>query len=445
MLASWAVAFGLLAGLLAWRGSASTGDAYRALAQEGARSVDAALTARGAALDHMGAVATFLESGGDARYRAEAERSWHEYTEASRVSWENRTDEVHGEHAAFQAADAAARTYSEQIGAVYGFLAAGQADRAQTTFLAARDTMNTGLVPALSGLEAVKVEGMEEAYAGTKSRLDRWRLALLAGAALAMLGLLTGLLAVRRMRYRWSWPVGLALLGIAALTFWIQRDLQRAVADSRVLVREAYEGVAGTEDLEALVSQGRALESIAVFDRRPGQAAGHLADFAEYGALIEQKLCGPVNCTQSSFVDAGGRLDPGVVARAIAEAEKLGLPKSPLIANAPFEGQPGTYEKVRQAYTAWLTEHGRLEKALAGGQVAEAARISRGQAAETFERLESEVETAAAVPRREFEALRDRGYSASSLGSALSVAFPIAGLAAAAGLLRRRRELFVRA
>ena len=42
-------------------------------------------------------------------------------------------------------------------------------------FLAARETLNSRLVPALGGLEAVKVEDMEATYAGASEQINNWR------------------------------------------------------------------------------------------------------------------------------------------------------------------------------------------------------------------------------------------------------------------------------
>src|SRR5437870_142102 len=59
------ISFGLLAGFIAWQANLATYNNYRQIVDEGSQSVDSALLARAAVLDHMGAAATFLETTGD--------------------------------------------------------------------------------------------------------------------------------------------------------------------------------------------------------------------------------------------------------------------------------------------------------------------------------------------------------------------------------------------
>src|SRR4051794_21656670 len=66
------VAFGVLAGLIVWQANVAAYDAYHTIVDEGSVSVDAALRARSAALDHMTAAATYLETKGDIQQQARA-------------------------------------------------------------------------------------------------------------------------------------------------------------------------------------------------------------------------------------------------------------------------------------------------------------------------------------------------------------------------------------
>ena len=188
-----AVAFGALAAVIAFQANQATYDAYSRIVDEGSVSVDAALRARAAALDHMTDAATYLETSGDVQQQAAARANehWAEFSEESRVSWGNLSDPMHGENSVFQAADRAARDYIQQIGSMFAFEQAGQADRAGDAFLAAREIMNTRLVPALTGLEAVKVELMEDTYAGAAEEIAGWRVALI-GALGVVVGMRIG-------------------------------------------------------------------------------------------------------------------------------------------------------------------------------------------------------------------------------------------------------------
>ncbi len=443
-LISAVVAFGLLAGIIAGLASSTTYDAYHTLVDEGAVSVDAALRARAAVLDHMSAAATYLATTGpahDAAY-AQAINSWDTYREQSRLSWRNISDPVQGEGSVYQAADRAASDYIQQIGAMFAYDRAGQKDQAGAAFLAARETLNSRLVPALGGLEAVKVEDMEATYAGAAGRITNWRYAVIAMTVLLSLILLGGLWAVRRMHYRWSWPLGVALLLTIAVGAWTQEQLARAATEARVMVRDAHDTVAGVQDLAALLSQERALQSIAIFD--PTHAATHLASFEQYNFLVEQKLCGPTDCTATTFLSGPDTIDPQVEQAALDAQAKFGLPRTPLIANVHFPGQAAEFEALRQAYRTWLDQHrNNLAQALAAGDVDAARTLSTGSAATNFAAVVKAADAVRDTARTRFDDIWRTVYFTSTLDQGLALAFPLAGLLGAWGLWRRRTELFI--
>jgi hypothetical protein len=436
------VSFGLLAGFVAWQANLVTYDNYRKIVDEGSLSVDAALRARAAVLDHMSAAATFLETTGENQSAAEARtrERWSAFNDEARRSWRNLTDRTHGEYAVYNAADAAASDYIQQIGAMFSYYAAGQAEQAGEAFLEAREILNTRLVPALTGLEAVKVEAMETTYAGAAERISNWTTALMVAAGLLALVLLAGLLAIRRMRYRWSWPVGAALIACVtlALLMWIQ--LNQARNDASIMVRQAYDSIAGVQDMEANLSQGRALESIAIFD--PERSATHLGDFDQYMALVEQRLCGPRDCSANMFLDGSGRIDEAVAAAAADEKDRLGLPYLPLVANVTFPGQAAAYEQLRLDYRAWLETHARLAEQVEARQLDAASQTSTGESAQRFAQVVASVEAAGQVARSEYDKIWQGVYRTTTINQALAIAFPLMGLIGAWGVWVRRSELF---
>ncbi|MDQ6694167.1 MAG: hypothetical protein M3014_07065 [Chloroflexota bacterium] len=438
---SASIAFGSLAGIVAWQGNVATSSDYHTIVDEGSVSVDAALRSRAAALDQMSAAATYLETAGQARQAAAqaAARSWDEFNTQARISWRNISDPTHGEANVFSAADTAATDYIQQIGAMFSYAQSGDNTRAGSAFLAARETMNTHLVPALGGLEAVKVEKMEATYARADLRIGRWSDTILWVGLLLALVLLLMLAAVRRMHYRWSPPIVGALVATLLLTLSSQTELRQAINDAGMLVREAYDNVAGVQDTAALLSQERALSSILVFD--PVGTSSHLADFAQYNTLFEQRLCGPQDCTAKSFVNGNDSISPDVVTAAMNEKSKLGLPHIPLVANVFFAGQAAEYEKLRQDYRNWLATHDKLASQVKLGQLSSATALSTGESAQIFSSLKADTDAATATARTEFDNIWKREYTATSIGGALSLLFPISGLAAAWGLWQRRREL----
>jgi hypothetical protein len=440
-LVSASLAFGVLAGLVAWQANLGTYNDYHTIVNDGSVSVDAALRARAAALDHMSAAATYLETTDQNRQAAAARAStaWDTFNSQARISWRNITDPLYGESNVFSAADSAATSYIQQIGAMFSYASAGQNDQASNSFLAARETMNTRLVPALGGLEAVKVEKMEATYAGADARINRARESVLWVGGLLALIFLVMLLAVRRMHYRWSWPIGGALIATLVLTGGLQLQLVQAASDARIMVREAYDSVAGVQDLAALLSQERALDSILVFD--PQGTAQHLADFDQYNTLVEQRLCGPRDCTANTFLGGNDRVSDSVVSAALAEKDKLGLPFTPLVANVHFANQATEYEKIRNDYRAWLAAHQTLAEQVRTGQRANAAGVSIGESQDAFTTLKASTDAATATARSEYDSIWNRNYTLTGLGQALALVFPAGGVIAALGLWQRRREL----
>lgn len=440
-LVSAAIAFGVLGGLVVWQANVATFSDYHTIVDEASVSVDAALHARAAALDHMSAAATYLETTGQDQQAAlaRANDSWNTFNEQARISWRNITDRTQGEENVFTAADAAATDYIQQIGAMFSYRQAGQTDQARASFLAARQTMNTRLVPALGGLESVKVEKMEATYAGADARITRWRDATLWIGGLVVLLLLVMLWAIRRMHYRWSWPIGAAIIVAVLLTAGVHTQLDRAASDAQVLVREAYDNIAGVQDLAALLSQERALDSILVFD--PQGTAGHLADFDQYNTLVEQRLCGPRDCTKNTFLDSDDRVSASVVKAARDEQSKLGLPRTPLVANVYFGGQANEYERLRQVYRTWLAAHDKIASQVGANQLPAAAATSTGESAQAFTDLKANTDTATGIARNQFDDIWRRNYTLSKLFQGLAILFPIGAILAAWGLWQRRTEL----
>jgi hypothetical protein len=226
----------------------------------------------------------------------------------------------------------------------------------------------------------------------------------------------------------------------AGLALLMQTQLAQASSDARVMVREAYDSVAGVQDLEALLSQGRALESIVIFD--PKNAEQHLASFDQYNTLVEQKLCGPRDCTAQTFLSQPDIVATGVMTRAVQEQTNLGLPRTPLIANVHFPRQADEFEALRVAYRKWIDEHNLLANAVTGGQIQQAADISTGSAASTFAEVVKSADAANQVARAEYDKIWQGVYNTSTINQVLALVFPACGLLAAMGLWRRRSELY---
>src|SRR5207237_10793124 len=109
--------------------------------------------------------------------------------------------------------------------------------------------------------------------------------------------------------------------------------------------------------------------------------------FNQYNSLVEQKLCGPANCTAQGFLSGSDTINPNVKTAALGEQSRLGLPRPPLVANVNFPGQAAAYEQFRVNYRAWLNEHQKLAGQVTAGQLDAASATSTGESASDFAKL----------------------------------------------------------
>jgi hypothetical protein len=188
------------------------------------------------------------------------------------------------------------------------------------------------------------------------------------------------------------------------------------------------------------LSQGRALESIAIFD--PAQSASHLASFDQYISLVEQRLCGPVDCSKATFLQSPSAISDAVRKAAIDEKNRLGLPRLPLVANVAFPGQAAAYEQFRNDYRTWLTSHDKLAQQVKAGQPDQASQTSTGESAQAFSRAVASADAAGTIARTEYDKIWKGVYTTTGINQILWLAFPLMGLVAAIGVWQRRSQLF---
>jgi hypothetical protein len=429
--------------------SAVTYDRYNAIVQQGSVSVDAAQNARADLLGNVGANADLLarsDQGARNQARATASDTWERFKNDLRVSWQSRGDNTYGEFAAFDAADRASTDYAADIGAMNAALDAGRQDDARAAFLGAYAVLNQRLLPALdSGLESDKVEFMESHYASASNTIRDWLIAVAAGSAVVFTLALAGLLLARQMHHRYTVELVLAALLAAGIGSWAGVQLRRADSQTRVLVRDAYDTVAGVRDEVALLDQQKALESIAIFD--PTNAPGHFKEFDDLTTRFEQGLCGAQGCTQSSFLSAStaapvrfGIPDP-VRKQVLDNQDQFGLARVPLVANVNFGGEARPLEGARNAYLAYLAADRTLRSQVSGGNsqaaLATEAGAVRAQSAATEQALGTAHDVARGVYASTWHSVED----AARIGEWLTIGVVAAALAIVLGLLRRRLEL----
>ncbi len=423
---------------------------YRAIVNEGSISVDAAQDARADVLDNAGSNADLLaQTDPNLRRqdRVRASQQWESFKNHLRLSWQNQSDHAQGEFAVFNAADLASSDYAGWIGAMDAAVDANRPDEARRAFLNAYNVLQTRLLPALLGLQSTKVEFMAAQYASTSNTIRFWLVTLAAVTATLLLLSGFGYFLTRRMHHRFTPEIVAAILIALGISIWVGVQLRRADTQVKVMVRDAYDSVAGVRDEIALVSQERALESIAIFD--PTAAATHFKEFDDYSLLFEQGLCGAADCSKTAFLapDAGAatpaqQVAAGVVTTALQNAANFGLPRPPLIANVHFSGEPQALEAARNGYRRFLAADADIRAKVQANNTPGALATGSGQSAQAFDATVGSLNTARAASRSVYDSIWHSVQNAARIGEFLSIGMIVTALLLASGLWRRRRELF---
>ncbi|HLZ69883.1 MAG TPA: hypothetical protein VKV26_08245 [Dehalococcoidia bacterium] len=426
-------------------------DRYSAIVNQGAKSVDAAQSARADILDSAGASADALattQPNARAQARQNAANSYAAFKEQLRLSWQNRSDQTYGEYAAFNAADAASTDYAAAIGAMNAAIDGNRLDDARAAFSSAYSVLNTRLLPALTnGLQQDKVDFMESRYASTSSTLRNWAIASGTVSVLLLIVALGGYVLTRSMHHLLTWELALAILLALGVGLWVVVQLRRGDTQAKVLVREAYDSVAGARDEQALVSQQNALESIAIFDAAdPAKIQQHFAEIADLDLQAQQNLCGKLGCVNTPFTAGGGdAVQAAVVTNALDGQDRFGLPRAPLVANVHFGEQAKSLELARNAYLAFLKADGDLRAALQKNpaDTASAATVNAGAGQTAFSNTINALSAAAQSARGAYDGIWHSVRDAARIGEGLAAAELVVALLIGIGLWRRRQELFV--
>ncbi|MGB0386576.1 MAG: hypothetical protein ACPGWR_17340 [Ardenticatenaceae bacterium] len=420
---------------------------YQTIVADSAISADAAQSGRSALLAHHSAAADYLSQQGTseaAQALGLSQQQWRQYQQHVRRVWENRSDQEFGEYAVFEAADNATWRYRGQIDAMVAFVEAGDIERAEKAFLKSHDMLIQEVLPALNGLESLKLESMEEAYATTNADLTNWLQALLAVGGVMLFLLVLGFLLTRFwLHYGWTWEIGLGTLAAILLFAWMNYWIYHAATEVEVLVGNAYDAISGAQSVEALLTQADALESIAIFD--PEQANQFLSDADEYLFLLEQRLCGDLDCTNESFLN-GSDIAEKVNGAAEDGKGKYGLPYDPLVSNAydnNFAEEPNTLEALRveiQSYREandWLQEE--LKEATGNTIVPPE---QRQNSTEAYRAALQATKTERDIARAEFNGIYTLVTTAMELNRVLALGFIALSALGSWGIRRRRKALF---
>lgn len=417
---------------------------YSTIVDDSSFSADAAQSARSTLLAHHSAAAEYLSQPGTEESRlalVNSEQKWMNYQEHVRNVWQNRSDQAFGEYAVFRATDRATWRYRDRISAMKAFVEVGDVEQAKDAFIKSHEILIQEVLPALNGLESLKLESMEEAYGTTNESISNSLTILFVVGGSTLLLLVLGFLITRFwLHYGWTWELGTASLVVIVLFAWVSFSLYYAANQVEVLVRDAYDAISGVQSVEAYLTQAEALESMAIFD--PNRKDEFLNDADEYLFLLEQRLCGELACTDNTFLD-GSVISNNASDAAAAGKGKYGLPYDPLVLNAKgngFAGEASTLEELRGEIALYRDANDWLQDELATGDTVSAEQ--RENSTEAYNLALEKAKEEQSIARNEF----DRIYNQVALMMMLNhlLVFLFAGLAAlgAWGIRRRRKGLF---
>jgi hypothetical protein len=480
----WAILVtGLLTTAISFLAVNDTLARYQKIVADSADSADAAQQARLALLRYHRAAADFLslkaslddEEATQALQRSTTE--WVNYQDALRNFWrnteQNQSDAQFGENEVFKAADSATWRYKAGIDAMIALVEVeqaeveieqveieiGLAEAAEKFFLQSNQTLRREVLPALNGLENMKLESMEEAYATTNAAISTWQQLLMVIGGLAVLLLITGFALTRFwLHYAWTWELAIASLIGLVLFGWFNVTLIRAANQAEVLVRDAYDTLSGIQSVEALLTQTEVVKSMAIFNSQQAlnfpekadsyreQASHFLSDGDAYLFLLEQRLCGEPQlanesekpqepqesqegCIDRTFLDESGISEQ---AKKVAEKgkEKYGLRRNPLILNAftnDFEGEAEKLEDLRNILKRY--------------KQAKQRRLSQDAYGSAIDLLMGEGELRSIV-KTEFDNISNTVTQTMKMNWWLAFIFSGLGLLGAWGIRRRRQALF---
>ncbi len=438
---------------------------YGTIVDKSSSSADAAQSARSTLLAHHSAAADYLSQPGTDESRqalANSEQKWVEYQQYVRNLWmqisENQSndytgiayllplsaesnDKQFGEDAVFNAADQATWRYRGRISAMKAFVEVGDVEEAKNAFIKSHDILIQEVLPALNGIESLKLESMEEAYADTNTAItDSLTMLFVVGGGTLLLLILGFLITRFWLHYGWTWELGTASLIVIVLFGWITFSLYYAANQVEVLVRDAYDAISGTQSVEAYLTQAEALESMAIFD--PTRKAEFLNDANEYLFLLEQRLCGELACTDESFLD-GFVISNNATIAADAGKGKYGLPYDPLILNAKgngFAGEASTLEELRDGISLYRGANEWLQEELATGS--SASLEQRQSSTEAYNLVLDAAQKERKIARNEFNRIYDSVTLMMLLNHGLVFLFTALAALGAWGIRRRRKGLF---
>lgn len=317
---------------------------------------------------------------------------------------------------------------------------------ARQEYLDADNHVRSWINPALQELETLNFEQM--VAAGERAGgviLAQVVLVGIPGLALALL--LTYLSHTIRQKVRRYLTPG---IDAAAVLSWVVLllvllNLLNAPAQLHTMINDAYLNVSASSRVLVDANLANRAESSALLDSERADAWNTRFDDAVN--LIELRLCGQADCTNTAFYSNGVNSTASSAAR-ISAADSARIDGiTPLLANVTDAKQASYLENARLAYLDFRSVNQQLRQLISGGQTEAAVTLNTstdaGTSQEAFDRFVSAMNSVRSMNRAVFDEV---GQAASSTLQTNRIVFGLIGYALIAGLVllgvnHRYREL----
>lgn len=240
-------------------------------------------------------------------------------------------------------------------------------------------------------------------------------------------------------------------LDIAMVVGWLLAilmllDLSQTPGKLDRMIKDSYQSVTASARVLAGANQAASMESGSIID--PVNAAFWNRNFDNYRRIVELRLCGMANCSQTTFVTAAGS-DRVVtsVASAAKAANKVEIDNIvPLVGNVTFAGEANALEEARIALQDFIRINASVRDLVTKNQIDDAVLLStgvtKGQSDEAFARFSKAINDLRAINVKVFDdtwqdvqGTLNRG---TLLFAVLGYVLVIVGIIA--GVLQRERE-----
>ncbi|MBI1258207.1 MAG: hypothetical protein GC204_12110 [Chloroflexi bacterium] len=321
---------------------------------------------------------------------------------------------------------------------------------ARQQYLDADNHVRTWINPALQRLENLNFEQMVVAGNQAGSTIIA-QVVLLAIPAVALAILLTYLsFMLRRKVHRYLTPgIDIAVVLSWVILLLMLINLVNAPNQLNTMIQDSYRSVSASSRVLVDANLANRAESSQLLDPERADAWNTLFD--NEAQLVELRMCGAVNCTQTSFISGSSDQPSSTVVNAANNITTDNSAKIegivPLIANVTFSGETQALEQARVAFQQFLAVNTQLRGLVQANNMTDAVTLNTssdpGTSQDTFNQFVTAINQVRDINHAVFD---DVGQAATQTLQSNRILFGLFGYIAigillVVGVYHRYREL----